>query len=222
MYERNAIVLERYFEKIFSFAKDNNLKTNFENYMKIIETINDYKKIADDEETAIQKFDEVAGEIETIQKRQTKLHEMNIELEDQRNKYFNDLSENPSTLDSKLQKIEEKFDNNNEELKELRSKYVIAIVFFMERQKERNKYAKARRTAEVNYRNHINKSIKLFEEINIEDVKKIQDFLHTENEKIEKEIVETLSKNGKSEKVPFFNKVLENAAKERTKIASMY
>ena len=221
MYERNAIVLERYFEKIFGFARGNNVKTNFENYMKIIETINDYKKTADEEEVAIEKFDEVAEEIETIQKRQTKLYEMNIELENQRNKYFNDFGENPSTLDSKLQKIENKLDNNNEELKELRSKYVKAIVFFAERQKERNKYARTRRTAEVNYRNQINKSIKLFEEINIEDVKKIQDILHTENEKIEKEIVETLSKNGKNERVPFFSKVIKNAAKERTKIAKI-
>lgn len=221
MYERNAIVLERYFEKIFNIAKDNNLKTNFENYAQIIETINDYKKTADEEEVAIEKFDEVAGEIESIQKRQTKLYEINTELENQRNKFFNDLSENPSTLDSKLQKIENKLDNNNEELKELRSKYVKSIVFFTERQKDRNKFARTRRTAEVNYRNQINKSIKLFEEINIDDVKKIQDFLHTENDKIEKEIVETLSKNGKNERVPFFSKVLENAAKERTKIAKI-
>lgn len=221
MYERNAIVLERYFEKIFSFTKEDNLKTNFENYKKIIETINEYKKTADEEETAILKFDEIAEEIETIQKRQTKLHEMNIELEDQRNKYFNDLGENPSALDNKLKKIEDKLDNNNEELKELRSKYVKSIVFFTERQKDRNKFARTRRTAEVNYRNQINKSIKLFEEINIDDVKKIQDFLHTENDKIEKEIVETLSKNGKNERVPFFSKVLENAAKERTKIAKI-
>ena len=221
MYERNAIVLERYFEKIFSFTKEDNLKTNFENYKKIIETINEYKKTADEEETAILKFDEIAEEIETIQKRQTKLHEINIELEDQRNKYFNDLGENPSALDNKLKKIEDKLDNNNEELKDLRSKYVKAIVFFTERQKERNKFARTRRTAEVNYRNQINKSIKLFEEINIDDVKKIQDFLHTENDKIEKEIVETLSKNGKNERVPFFSKVLENAAKERTKIAKI-
>ena len=56
MYERNAIVLERYFEKIFSFTKEDNLKTNFENYIKIIETINEYKKIVDEEESAIVKY----------------------------------------------------------------------------------------------------------------------------------------------------------------------
>ncbi|MEE0865846.1 MAG: hypothetical protein U0L98_03500 [Clostridia bacterium] len=221
MYERNAIVLERYFEKIFGLSKDNNLKTNFEYYAQIIETIYEYQKIVDEEESAIEKFDEIAEEIEAIQKKQIKLHDINIELENQRNQYFNDLGENPSTLDNKLKKIEDKLDNNNDELKELRNKYVKAIVLFIERQKERNKFARTRRTAEVNYRNQINKLIKLFEDINIDDVKKIQIFLHTENEKIEKEIVELLSKNGKSEKVPFFSKVLENAAKERTIIAKI-
>lgn len=221
MYERNAIVIERYLEEIFGFAKENNLKTNFENYAQIIEFINDYKKTADEEENAIVKFDEVAEEIESIQKRQTKLHEMNIELEEQRNKYFSDLGENPNTLDNKLQKIEDKLENNNEELKELRVKYVKAIVVFMERQKERNKYARIRRTAETNYRDQISKSIKLFEEINIDNVNKIQDFLHTENAKIEIEIVDLLSQNGKNEKVPFFSKVLENATKERVKIAKI-
>ena len=91
----------------------------------------------------------------------------------------------------------------------------------MERQKERNKYARIRRTAETNYRSQINKSIKLFEDIDIDNVNKIQEFLHTENAKIEIEIVDLLSQNGKNEKVPFFSKVLENATKERVKIAKI-
>lgn len=221
MYERNAIVIERYLEEIFGFTKENNLKTNFENFVQIIEFINDYKKTADEEENAIVKFDEVAQEIESIQNRQKKIHEMNVELEDQRNKYFSDLGENPNTLDNKIQKIEDRLENNNEELKDLRTQYVKAIVVFMERQKERNKYARIRRTAETNYRSQINKSIKLFEDIDIDNVNKIQEFLHTENAKIEIEIVDLLSQNGKNEKVPFFSKVLENATKERVKIAKI-
>ena len=106
MYERSAIVLERYFEKVFGLNKENNLKTNYENYSKIIEEIKEYQKILQDEEKVISKFDEVATEIEDIQSRQSKLHEANIELENQRNRLFNDFSENPNTLDSKLQKIE--------------------------------------------------------------------------------------------------------------------
>ena len=74
MYERNAIVIERYLEEIFGFTKENNLKTNFENFVQIIEFINDYKKTADEEENAIVKFDEVAQEIESIQNRQKEIN----------------------------------------------------------------------------------------------------------------------------------------------------
>ena len=63
MYERSAIVLERYFEKLFGFHKENNLKTNYENYSKIIEELKEYQKTIEEEEKVIQKFDEVALEI---------------------------------------------------------------------------------------------------------------------------------------------------------------
>jgi len=36
MYERSAIVLERYFDNIFSFNKQNNLRVNYQNYIDII------------------------------------------------------------------------------------------------------------------------------------------------------------------------------------------
>ena len=35
MYERSAIILERYFDKILGITKENNLKTNYGNYMFI-------------------------------------------------------------------------------------------------------------------------------------------------------------------------------------------
>ena len=81
MYERSAIVLERYFEKLFGFHKENNLKTNYENYSKIIEELKEYQKTIEEEEKVIQKFYEVALEIEEIQNEQEKLHESNLELE---------------------------------------------------------------------------------------------------------------------------------------------
>ena len=39
MYERSAIVLETYFEGVLGFNKGNNLKTNYDNYKRIIEEI---------------------------------------------------------------------------------------------------------------------------------------------------------------------------------------
>lgn len=219
MYERSAIVLERYFEKIFGFSKENNLKTNYENYSKIIEEIKEYKRIIEEEEKVIGKFDEVATEIEDIQNRQLKLHESNLELENQRNKLFNDLGENPNTLDNKLQKIEEKIEKNNEQLKCLREKYVKAIVIFTERQKERNKYSRTRRTAEANHKINIDNANKMFEAINKKDIQVVQEFIKYDKERIKQEIMNIMIKNGKSEKVAFNSKAIEKAVHIRLNIA---
>lgn len=219
MYERSAIVLERYFENIFGFNKENNLKTNCQNYDQIVKIIKDYKNTTEEEEKVISKFDEVATKIEEIQRKQSKLHESNVELEEQRNKLFNDLGENPSTLDEKLEKIEDKIEKNNEELKELRSLYVNAMVLFTERQKERNKHARVRRTVESDYLNQIKNANKSFESIDKIDVKKVQDFIKIENDKIEQSVLTTMTKNGESERVPFSKSVFEKAAEARIEIA---
>ncbi|MGN1297631.1 MAG: hypothetical protein ACI4VH_04315 [Clostridia bacterium] len=219
MYERSAIVLERYFERIFGFHKENNLRTNYENYGKIIEELKEYQRTIDEEEKVIRKFDEVALEIEEIQNKQLKLHESNLELENERNRLFNDLGENPNTLDNKLQKIEQKMDKNNEELIELRQRYVKSIVIFTERQKERNKYARIRRTAESNHRNNIDNANKMFEAINQKDVQEMKDFINSDKEKMKQEIINIMIKNGKSEKVPFDHQVIEKAVKVRIEIA---
>lgn len=219
MYERSAIVLERYFEKIFGFYKENNLRTNYENYSKMIEEIKEYQKTINEEEKVIRKFDEVALQIEEIQDKQFKIHESNLELENERNRLFNDLGENPNTLDKKLQMIEQKIDENNEELKELREKYVKAMVIFIQRQKERNKYARIRRATESNHRNYMEYANKMFEAINQKDVQKMKDFLNFDKEKIKQEIINIMIKNGKSEKIPFNYQIIEEAVKVRIEIA---
>lgn len=219
MYERSAIVLERYFEKVFGFAKEYNLKTNYENYSKIIEEIKEYRRIISEEEKVIGKFDEVAVEIQNIQNEQSKIYESNLELENQRNKLFNDLGENPNTLDNKLQNIEKRLEENNEELKELRERYVKAIVIFTERQKERNKCARTRRTAESSHMNNIENAKKLFEAIDKKEVQIIQEFIKFDKEKIKQEIINIMIKNGKSEKIAFNVKAIERAVNIRLNIA---
>ena len=69
MYERSAIVLERYFEELFGFNKPNNLKDNYENYKTIIEEVREYQKTVKEEEKEMIKFDEAASKIQEIQKR---------------------------------------------------------------------------------------------------------------------------------------------------------
>lgn len=218
MYERSAIVLENYFEKVLGLNKENNLRNNYENYNKIVEEIKEYQRMVEEEEKVINKFDESASEIESIQEKQSKIHEENVKLEEERDILFNDLGENTSVLDQKLQKIEDTFDKNNEILKDLREKYVKALVIFTERQKERNKYARIHRKEEANYLEILKNTNEKFEIFNYKQIQDIKKYMENEEENNE-EIIERMLKNGKSERVPFDEQVIRKAVEERSKIA---
>ena len=218
MYERSAIVLENYFEKVLGLNKENNLRNNYENYNRIIEEIKEYQRIVEAEEAVIEKFDESASEIQEIQRKQAKIHEENVKIEEERNVLFNDLSENTSFLDQRLQKIEETSDKNNQILKELREQYVKALIIFTERQKERNKYARIHRTSEANYLNVLKQTNADFEKFNYKQIQEIKKYLGN-RENTNEEIIEIMLKNGKNERVPFDEEVIRIAVEERSKIA---
>ena len=218
MYERSAIVLENYFGKILGFNKENNLKNNYENYNRMIDEIKEYQRIIGEEESVIEKFDESASEIEDLQSKEKKIHEINVKVEEERNELFNDFSENTSSLDQKLQKIEETIDKNNESLKELREKYVKAMIIFIERQKERNKYARMHRTSEASYLNLLKQVNMEFDKFDYRHVQNAKNFIEDYKAHNE-EIVEAMLKNGRNERVPFDEDVIRIAVDERSKIA---
>ncbi len=219
MYERSAIVLENYFTKILGFNKPNNLKTNYQEYTQMIEEIKEYQRIIQEEEKIILKFDEVASEIEEIQKKQTELHEQNFNLETARDQLFNDLSENPSSLDQKLKKIEDVLEKNNNELKEIREKYVKALVIFTERQRERNKYAKIHRTTEAEYLAHAKQAVKNFDEVDPKIIEIAKKFVELSKDNMKQELIGIMLKNGKNERIAFNNEVIKNAVDVRTDVA---
>lgn len=72
MYERSAIVLEKYMDKIFEFSKAYNLKTNFSNYEELINEICNYQVLTEKESKIIREFDDTVKQIERIQKKKTK------------------------------------------------------------------------------------------------------------------------------------------------------
>ena len=218
MYERSAIVLENYFGKILGLNKENNLKNNYDNYNRMIDEIKEYQRIIGEEESVIEKFDESASEIEGIQNKEKKIHEINVKVEEERNELFNDLSENTSSIDQKKQKIEETIDRNNQNLKELREKYVKALIIFIERQRERNKYARMHRTSETSYLSllkQVNISFEKFDTKQIQNAKKFIDNYKIYND----ELIEIMLRNGRNERVPFDEEVIKIAVEERSKIA---
>ena len=77
MYERNAIVLERYFNQMFGYNMKNNIKTNFKDYCELVESFEKYKDITDEEDNIMQEYDQIANRIREIQKRQEVLSKRN-------------------------------------------------------------------------------------------------------------------------------------------------
>ena len=72
MYERSAIVLEKYFGKILGLDKENNLNKIYESYNLILDQIKEYQRIIEEEESVIQRFDMSASEIEAMQSKEKK------------------------------------------------------------------------------------------------------------------------------------------------------
>lgn len=218
MYERSAIVLERYLDRLFGFDKEGNLRENFYNFKELIEELKEYQTVITEEEKIITKFDDIAKEIQAIQKLQEKLCLSNQKLEDERNKLFNSIDENPNSIQSKLEKIEKIVEENNEGLKKLREEYIRAFVIFIERQKERNKCAREKRVIESNHIASIKRATNQFKQIPMQDVQKMKKFINDDKQALKVTIIDAMIKNGKNEKVAFNEKVINRAVNVRIDI----
>ena len=219
MYERSAIVLERYIEKIFGFDKANNLRSNYKNFGELLEEVKQYKELTEKEGKIIKEFDDTVKEIESIQAKQGKICEQNQKLEQNRNQLFMDLGEDSKILDNKFKKTENAIEENNKYLKELREDFINYLSDFSNRQKERNKCEKARRIGESNHLSYIKKMQAEFQGINFKDVITLKDFINSDKTSIKQELNEVMTKNGKNEKIGFNQDVLKMAIKARISIA---
>lgn len=219
MYERSAIVLERYIEKILRFDKQYNLKNNYNNFKELIEELEKYQIIATKEGKIIQEFDDTVRGIENIQKEQEKIYKSNLKLEEERNKLFNDLDENPTALENKFSKIEITVEKNNDLLKNLRSQYTNLLSDFIQRQKERNRCEKERRVSEANHIEHVKEFTDAFNAIDLNDILILKQTINSEKEIKQQEISNIMIKNGKNEKVGFDHEVLKSAIDTRMDIA---
>ncbi len=219
MYERSAIVLERYLNKLFGFDKVSNLRENFYHFSELIEDLKEYQTMVSEEEKVINKFDEIAKEIQEIQKAQEKLSISNQKLEDERNKLFNALDENPNTIQGKMEKIEKMVDDNNLELKRLREEYIKTFVIFIERQKERNKFARGKRGTETKYLTSMKEAKEKFKYVSVQDMQNMKRFVTGNKTDLKNGIIDIMIKNGKSEKIGFNKEVINKAVDVRIFIA---
>ena len=219
MYERSAIVLERYFNYLFGLQKEKNLSTNYQNYISLVDELEKYQNIIDEEEKVIKSFDEVATKIQEIQKKQEKLSNINIKLEEERGKLFNALDESPSLIEKKLEKIENTIENNVQELQKLKEDFIESLKSFSDRQVERNKCSRTKRVVEANHISFIKQVTEEIQAIDISDLKKVKLFLTNEDAQIKDELIKTMMENGKNEKVKFNAEVIQKAVIARISIA---
>lgn len=219
MYERSAIVLERYLNKLFGFDRAINLRENFYNFSDLVEELKEYQTMVTEEEKVINKFEEVAREIQAIQKLQEKLSISNQKLEDERNKLFNAFDENPNTIQNRIEKIEKIVEENNSELKKLREEFIKTYVIFIERQKERNKFARGKRSSEEKYISTMKDANEKFKNVSVQDVQNMKRFIVGNKEDLKRSIVEIMLRNGKNERIGFNKEVINKAVDIRIEIA---
>lgn len=226
MYERSASVLERYFNNILGLNKQDNLKNIFEDYKKLIEKTTKYQEIIENEDAIIEQFDNVAVEIRNIQQEQKKMYKSNIKLEEERNQLFDNLEEEAENIEKKLKKIETNITNNNVKLEELRESFIKALSIFGEKQKERNKYSRTRRTIEKEHIQILDETNNNINEIDDNLIIELKQYINSDNEDIKNEIIKQMINNGKGERVSFNQNVIEKAVNIKNeitkKIAEIY
>ena len=219
MYERSAIVLEKYIEKILRLDKTYNLNKNSENYASFVNQIDNFQITMNKDIKVIQEFDDTVRTIENIQREQEKIYKENKKLEEDRVKLFGELGEDAKVLENRLKNIENEIEKNNETIKQLREDFIQNLKDFSQKQKDRNKCDKERRVSEaknIKYREEMNA---LFQEIDIKDIANLKDFIASEKEQVKQEALEIMIKNGKNEKIPFNQDVLRKAINNRIDIA---
>ena len=219
MYERSAIVLERYFEKLFGFTKEHNLKENYKNFSNLIEETKEYIDIVEQEENIIKEFDDVANTIGILQKRQDKIYKENIKLEEIRNELFNEISEKPEVLEQKMMKIESSLNQNNEKMENLREEYIENLATFTERQEERNVYDRNKRKIETRHIQTLKETIEKFNIIEVEEVETLNNFVNSDSKKYIEELNEIMIKNGKQERISIDEEIIKKSIETRIEIA---
>jgi len=78
MYERSAIVLERYFENLLEYRREGNIKENFNNYCDLVEKLEKYQINYEKELSATEEYEESLEKIRQIQASQKKLYEKSV------------------------------------------------------------------------------------------------------------------------------------------------
>lgn len=211
MYERNAIILERYFDKMFGYNQRNNIKTNFKDYIELVSCLEKYKNISDEEETIMQEYDSIANKIRDIQKEQENLNKKNTKLQTERSNLFQSISEDTDDIQKKLDSLNNNIQIVNDEIEENAKKFVEVVDEFDKKSIIRTNCGRTRRTIENEYNKKLNETLDNYQNIDMEIEKTAKKFVDIETTNIENELKESMKKNGEKEKIPFDLNVVAKA-----------
>lgn len=208
MYERSAIVLERYIDTLIGYSEEGNLRDNFNNYCNLVEKLEKYQVNYQKELVATQDFNKSLKTVKSIQLAQEALYQKSVKLEYNRNLLFNNIEGKVEDTRKCIEKIESDVDKNIEEMKNKKEELLAALVEYNEKRFELSKCKRYKKMAENDYNEILEVSKNNFENITaemIEMAKRFSRFNETD------EIVQILQENGKDEKIPFNEGVMENA-----------
>lgn len=211
MYERSAVVLEKYFAEKFYYKDRSNIKINYDNYCKLIEILEKYQEVSKEEDNIINECEDIADKIKKIQKEQNSLYERNIELQEDKHVLFESIGEAAGDLAKQLEKIEVELEKNNEQMKPLNQEFVEALTKFNETSSTRSEYGKKRRKIEKEYRDTLEETVNNINEIDKEKITKVKKAIASEDFISDEELKEIMLKNGEKEKISFDTNVIENS-----------
>lgn len=207
MYERSAIVLERYFENYLDYRRECNLRDNFSNYCELVQKLEKYQTNYQKEYDAIQDYNESLKKIKAIQVAQEKLYKKSAKLEYNRNILFNTIDGKVEDLRKCIEKIEEDVIKNNEEMQEVKEKFVEALNDYNDKRFELSKAKRYKKMAENDYTEIYETSKENYEGISNETVETARGFAKFDDNE---SIIVALQENGKNEKIPFNEDVITN------------
>ena len=211
MYERNAIVLERYFNQMFGYNMKNNIKTNFKDYCDLVESLEKYRDITDEEDNIMQEYDSTANKIREIQKKQEMLSKKNAKFEAERDGLFQNIDENSDTIQKKFDTVNNNIQVIDEQIKENAKEFIEVVIEFNEKSNIRTSCGRSRRNIENEYNKRLNNILDDYKNIDIDTEKNAKQFIDMPTDDIEEELKEKIKKNGEKEKIPFNMDVVTKA-----------
>ena len=208
MYERSAIVLERYFENLLEYRNGCNIRDNFKNYCDLVEKLEKYQINYEKELAATEEYNMALENIHEIQNTQEKLYKKSAKLEYSRNLLFSNIEGKVEETRKCIEKIENDVEKNNEAMRETKENLISALEDYNEKRFELSKCKRYKKIAENAYNEAYEIALENYEGITQEVIDLAKSFAKYDDTE---SIIAQLEENGKNEKIPFNIDVIQNA-----------